>query len=64
MLARMNQMSYSIEYQCMRSASYEGIPLQWMEDEITGYPIVDPATKRIRLLIDYFRDLGVLEKKD
>ena len=64
MLARMNQMSYNIEYQCTKSASYEGIPIEWMEDEITDYPIVDPATKKVRLLIDYFRDLGVLEKKN
>lgn len=64
MLARMNQMSYNIEYQCTRSESYEVIPLQWMEDEITGYLLLDPATKKVRRLIDYFRDLGVLEKKD
>lgn len=63
MLGRMNQMNYNIEYQCAKAASYEELPLAWMEDQIADYLYLDPETKKYKHLIDFFRDLGVVEKK-
>jgi hypothetical protein len=63
MLARMNQINYQVEYQCSRAPSYEEIPLPWMEDQIADYLYLDPATKKYRKLLDYFVDLGVIERK-
>jgi hypothetical protein len=63
MLGRMNQINFHIEIQCTKSAAYEEIPLHWIEDQIADYPYLDPVTKKYRTLMDFFRDLGVLEKK-
>lgn len=63
MLGRMNQMNYVVEYQCSKSASYEEIPLAWMEDQIAEYFYLDPVTKKYRYLIDYFIELGVVDRK-
>jgi hypothetical protein len=63
MLARMNQINYQVEYQSSRAATYEEIPLGWMEEQIAEYPYHDPVTKKYRKLIDYFHDLGVIDEK-
>lgn len=63
MLGRMNQLNYVLEYQCSKAASYEELPLSWMEDQIAEYFYQDPVTKKYRYLIDYFIELGVVERK-
>jgi hypothetical protein len=63
MLARMNQINYDIEYQCMKAPAYEEIPVAWIEDQIADYLYQDPITKKYKHLIDYFKDLGVVEKR-
>jgi hypothetical protein len=61
MISRMNQINYIIEYRCTQSPSYEMIPLSWMEEQIADYLYLDPATKKYRHLIDYFKELGVIK---
>ena len=63
MLGRMNQMNYGVEYQCTKSATYEEIPLAWMEDQIAEYFYLDTINKKYRYLIDYFIELGVVARK-